>query len=204
MIKLHIANITGDMDKLLTRIKSAHKKAAKTVSDKLDLNKVDVIFVADPSKVIKEVGIGGFTPNRHLVYVYIDPEFDVTEDEIYATLCHELSHARRYDGEGYGTTLFDSMIFEGIATAFEKEATKGKSFVVKEIESRSNTDKLFKYAEGEFSLKSFNYYRWFIQGDAWIPRWAGYEIGYYVVREYMKKTHKKASELILEASSSFN
>lgn len=205
MITLLIANVTGSMDGLLDRIKSAHQRATKTASDLLGIDDVDVVCVADASRAMKEIGVGGFTPNRHLVYVYINPDFDVAESEIYATLCHELNHARRYDGEGYGKTLFESMIFEGLATAFEAEASKGDSFVVHELEARSDTLRLIDQTKQEFKSTDFDYLSWFVSdNDKKLPRWTGYEIGYYLVRQYMKKTNKKASELVLETSTSFN
>ena len=205
MITLHVANVTGSMDSLLARIKSAHQRAAKTAAGLLGMDNVDVVCVVDTSKVIKEIGVGGFTPNRHLTYLYIDPDFDVSESEIYATLCHELNHARRYDGEGYGKTLFDSMIFEGLATAFEAEASGGETFFTRELNARHQTEELISQTKQEFNSTAFNYSHWFIFDDSkHLPRWAGYEIGYYLVRQYMKKTNKKASELVLEASSSFN
>ena len=36
-----------------------------------------------------------------------------------------------------------------------------------------------------------------------IPRWAGYEMGYFIVTRYMKLTNKKASELIYENVDNF-
>jgi uncharacterized protein YjaZ len=205
MITLFIANASGNMNKLLNRIESAYKKATKTVSDLLGLDMVDVICIGDASMVIPEIGVGGYTPSRHITYLYIDPDFDVSEDEIYATLCHEMYHAKRYDGEGYGRTLFDSMIFEGLATAFEDEISNNTAFMPVQLLSRKNTASLVSNIKNKLPSTDFDHFQWFIfDSSGKLPRWAGYEVGYYLVRQYMKKNNKKASELVLEASSNFS
>lgn len=50
-----------------------------------------------------------------------------------------------------------------------------------------------------------NYGELFFDGNKkkGIPRWAGYEIGYYLVKQIMKKTGKKASELFNLSSENF-
>lgn len=54
-------------------------------------------------------------------------------------------------------------------------------------------------------LGEFNNGELFFDGnkEKGLPRWAGYKIGYYLVKQYLKKTKKKASELIGEASDPF-
>ncbi len=204
MINLLIANVTGSLDRLIPRIQAAHGRAVETANQLLKLDDVDIVIVDDPSSCIPEIGTGGFTPNRHLVYCHIDPSVNVSEDEIYASLCHELNHARRYDGEGYGKTLFESMIFEGLAIAFEAEVSGGQSFMTQALESRHDTQALVDQSKQQFDTADFIYYTWFINDTSGrLPRWAGYEIGYYLVRQYMKKTNKKASELVLEPAANF-
>lgn len=204
MINLLIANVTGSLDQLMPRIKAAHDRAVETTNQLLKLDDVDIIIVDDPSSCIPEVGTGGFTPNRHLVYCHMDPSVDVAEDEIYASLCHELNHARRYDGEGYGKTLFESMIFEGLAIAFEAEVSGGQSFMTRALESRQDTQALIDRTKQDFDTTDFIHYTWFINDmSGRLPRWAGYEIGYYLVKKYMETTGKKASELVLEPAANF-
>lgn len=203
-IHLLIANSNGTLDKQLAKIKSSFERASKTVSNKINLDKVDVICIDDKSMVIPEIGIGGYTPSRHVSYLYIDGPKQIEESEIYNTLCHELHHAKRYDGPSYGDTLFDSMVFEGLATAFEDEVSGGKAFLPSELRKRLSTDDLIKKAFKDFLIKDFNHYRWFIYDDTKkLPRWAGYEMGYNIVSGYMLKNNKKASDLVLEGPDKF-
>lgn len=199
-ITLFISNASGSFSKLEPIIRSALEKAVAIAVDKISLKDVDVICIDDPSMVIPEIGIGGYTPSRHLMFLYIDSQSDkVTEQEIINTLCHEFYHSMSYDGPGYGKTLFDSMIFEGLATAFEEESAKGNSFLVRNLRSREASQALFAKHSNELDAEDFNHFKWFIYDETnELPRWAGYEIGFYIVRAYLEETNKKASEVILE------
>lgn len=199
-INLFVANAGGSLTKHGSMIQSAFDRASTILATTINAQNVDVICIDDPDMVIPETGVGGYTPSRYISYLYIDSTSDeLTEDEIFNTLCHELYHARSYDGPGYGSTLFDSVIFEGLATAFEEEMSNGESFLARDLKGRKNTKELFAKVRAELDTKDFNHFRWFIYDESnELPRWAGYEIGFYIVGEYLKNTNKKASEIILE------
>jgi uncharacterized protein YjaZ len=202
---LFIANANHQLDTLLGKIQRAHDRAVTTAAKLLDLDELDIVCIGDATMAIPEIGVGGYTPNRYLSYIYVDPKFDIDENEIYNTLCHELHHAKRYDGEGYGKTLFDSMIFEGLAVAFEEEVSGRGAFMPSQMRSRKDTAALVSKLQNHFQDHNFEHLRWFIfDNSGELPRWAGYEMGYYLVRHYLQRhPNKKASELVLEASSSF-
>lgn len=201
-IKLHIINSAGTLDALESSIKAAYSKAIERVASELGLNTVDIVCLQDEKMVIPEIGVGGYTPNRNLVYIYVDTKKDISENELYNTLCHELHHAKRYDGPGYGKTLFDSMIFEGLATAYEAE--NEHAFIPEQLMARQDTLKLIDNVKEHFTDTDFNHFKWFIYDEGnELPRWAGYEIGFYIVRNYLERTNKKASDLVTEASDIF-
>ena len=204
-INLFVANASGSLSEQLKIIQSAFDRASLVAQQLIGLTDVDVICINDANMVIPEVGVGGYTPSRHLSYLYVDPlNEELSEQEIFNTLCHELYHAKSYDGQGYGSTLLDSIIFEGLATAFEDEVSKGNSFVVKELSTRNTSERLLQKHRDELSDEEFNHFRWFIFDETKeLPRWAGYEIGYHIVKKYLKKTNKKASELVVEDLSVF-
>lgn len=199
-INLFVANASGSLSEQFKIIQSAFDRASSVAQSLIGLTDVDVICIDDSNMVIPEVGVGGYTPGRHLSYLYVDPlNKELSEQEIFNTLCHELYHAKSYDGQGYGSTLLDSMIFEGLATAFEDEVSHGNSFVVKELNARNTSEQLLQKHRDELLGEDFNHFRWFIFDETKeLPRWAGYEIGYHIVKKYLKKTNKKASELVIE------
>jgi len=203
-MNLLITNADGSLEKHIQLIQSAFHRAVDVATNVLKLDKVDIVCLNDKNAVIPEIGIGGYTPSRHLVYLYIDPLFNIEEDEIFYTLCHEFNHARRYDGPGFGKTLFDSMIFEGLATAFEDEISDHKAFLPTFLRNREDTIALLAKSEPSFQSTDFIYHNWFISDpNKVIPRWAGYEMGFYLVNKCIDSNNKKASDLVLEGSDTF-
>ncbi len=201
-IKLHLGNSSGLLDQQEDKIRRAFDKASDTCTHLLKLGRVDVMCWADPRAVIPETGVGGYTPNRHLIQWTVDSSKDLDAGELYYTLCHEMNHARRYDGEGYGKTLFDSMVFEGLATCFEGEVSGGKAMLYKYVTSHPDPkDLVTKYFLKHMDSTDFMYRDWFIRDPTELrPRWAGYIAGTYVIAEYMAAKNKTAPELVLEAS----
>lgn len=202
-INLFIANAGHLLDNNMAAIKRAFERAQKSVSEALRLNEVDVVCIADKYRVIPETGMSGFTPNRHLVYLYVDAAKTLDEDELYATLCHEFAHVKRYEASGYGETLLDSIIFEGLAVAFEEEMPSGQgTFFVNYMKSNNNAP-LSEKIKKHFGDRQFSHFHWFIEESDELPRWTGYRVGYYLVTQYMEKTGKKASELLVEDTAKF-
>ena len=196
---LFIANASGILNSHLQAIQSAYSRAAILGSEKLGLDSMDVICIADAKMVIPETGVGGFTPGRHLIYLYIDPDQTPSEDEIFYTLCHEMHHAKRYEGPGYGKTLLDSVVFEGLATCFEAEVSDDKAFLVNHLSERDDVAELTQRVQEHLDDTDFNYYEWFINDPSGnLPRWTGYLVGYRLVKSYLAATNKKASEAVLE------
>lgn len=206
-INLIVANVSGSLDAHLKKIDDAFSISKKYLQENIKLDCIDVVCLDNPSMCIKEIGVGGYTPSRHLSYLYIDPSVEIDTSELVYTLCHELSHAKRFDTCGHGVSLFDSFIFEGLATAFEEEAGSSmkmpRSYVVKTVTEYNQIENLMSYAKAYYDVKDFNYHQWFISGFDEVPRWGGYMIGYKLVTDYLKKHNKKASELLLEDSKIF-
>lgn len=196
---LFIANASGGLNSHLQAINSAYSRAASLASGALGLDGIDVVCIADPKSVIPETGIGGFTPGRHLIYLYIDPSKTINENEIFYTLCHEMHHAKRYDGPGYGVTLLDSIVFEGLATCFEAEVSEEAAFLVNHLNERKDGARLTTVVRDHMDDTDFNYFEWFIHdASGKLPRWTGYLVGYRLIKSYLTATNKKASEAVLE------
>jgi len=78
----------------------------------------------DASQAIPEIGVGGYTdPKGGNVDLWIDPHRarlrQVLETWIPASVAHELDHSSRIrTGPGYGYTLGEAMVSEGLADRF--------------------------------------------------------------------------------------
>jgi uncharacterized protein YjaZ len=104
-INHYIANSTGELDKLVIPI----------VEKELDAAQIDIIFVSAAASAIPEYGIGGSSRGPNHVYVSFDPKSDkITQEGLNETLFHEIHHCMRWRNPGYGKTLGETMISEGI------------------------------------------------------------------------------------------
>jgi len=158
----------------------------------LGANKIDVIFIYAPKSVIPEMGIGANSPGPHNIYVAFDPEFkDIKDEDIFLSIMHEAHHCMRWRDPGYGKTLGEAMISEGLATLYEEELS-GKPPIYSQMNIQPEE---IEEAKKMINHEKYDHAKWFF-GTNEITRWFGYTYGYQLCKAYAVKTGKKASQLI--------
>ena len=170
------------------------------VRQALELPRLTIVVVDQPSAVIPEVGLGGYTPGAAQVRLFVDPaRADFAANlarELRPLLAHELHHAARWKAVGYGFSLRDAAVSEGLADHFAQEVTGGAA----PPWSRAlDADALARWLP-EVTTRGrgvYNHNAWFFgQGDS-IPRWTGYAVGYELVRRHLAAdTTRRASTLV--------
>jgi uncharacterized protein YjaZ len=190
-------------------IQFAAEKALAKAKSIFNVDDVLVEIKEDPNKVILETGVGGYTPNSHTIFVYYDSTNknfrENPREKIKSTVTHEFHHAVRNRTYNWKEdTLLGAMITEGLADHFDIEVNGGEpkpwSVVLKDVE----IERIKVIANPEFNSREYNHSEWFFGSqERNIPRWAGYAIGFKLVDSYLKKSGKKASELVAEPAKSF-
>lgn len=174
---------------LLRVLKQNLKKLEKIFNFKFD---IDLILLEEKSLVIKEYGVAGFTPRKDLIYVYFDTRFKNLHQTIKKylppTLAHECHHAARWTEVGYGETLFEEIVTEGTATAFEVEYGGFVTLHAKAL-TKNKEGKMWHKIQPFLNSKDFDHNLWFFGGDK-IPRWTGYHLGYKLAKKYLAKHPK--------------
>ena len=173
----------------------------------MPINNLQIRVVNNPNYVIPEIGMGGFNPNPNEVILSINagyPDLDnVLETYLIPLLAHEVHHAKRRRSVGYGNTLLQAIVSEGLADHFSMEV----SGIDPPPWSIALTDKQLQEWIEEASKswhQSYNHRDWFGGANPNIPRWTGYSIGFYLVSNYLAKNpNKSASELHNEPARSF-
>lgn len=77
-ILLGSARLTNYQDK----IRKAFNQTIEKISNKVSISDVDVVIYDNPHGAIPEVGVGGYTPDSHTVFISLDPEFSNFEQTI--------------------------------------------------------------------------------------------------------------------------
>jgi len=197
-INLHILNASGRLNDTSDQIEKEFHCAVDKISKTIPLSDTDIVIYDNPHGIIPELGIGGYTPSPHLVFIYIDPGFpnlsNMLSETFKRTLAHEMYHALRWKNPGYGKTLLEALITEGLADHFDIEVfgqlPHPWSRAVLYKEKKSLIDLVKKEYNNKCDRKVYK--EWFLGwGSRGIPRWSGYTVGFEIVKKYLK-TYKKS------------
>lgn len=201
-LKLTVANAgdhfsTDDVSAIQAGVRAAERFIVRHFELDYDIN----VIVTSPSYLmptIPEDGISGRTYNSRLIMLVIDTaQTKASEDFVFETVCHELSHSLRWEKvPDRADTLLKAILFEGVATVLEEvavEQTKRPSsqFYLNEIrQTDQNTiNTIYANLVSMFDDTNYDYGTVFFDGDASLPRWSGYKLGYDLVRRYMGKNN---------------
>ncbi|WP_147107239.1 DUF2268 domain-containing putative Zn-dependent protease [Tateyamaria sp. syn59] len=176
----HFADARGRLKPWRGSIEAAIARTHKRVRDRVAVEQLDIV-VQDSPRVIRELGHVGFAPNGWMVYLSFDPEADAFESNLDTplerTLAHEINHILRWRGPGYGATLGEALISEGLAGVFVRDlyASPPEPWECALGDTAALADQVI--AEWD---QAYDHGEWFF-GTGQHPVWAGYTIGYRIV-----------------------
>jgi len=200
-------NASGKFTSIQDRIRKTVRQTVKKVNKRLPIDNIDIVFKVDYNGMLKDIdGIGGFSPADDYVQIALDFTYPnlkkILDKYVERTLIHELHHTQRYKANQLGNTLFEFMISEGLADYFVFEIT-GAAPKWAKVLSDKQKKVMFKKAMPEMNKKIFSYEDWFICGSKKrnIPKWAGYSLGFELVRLYLEKHPQLDAAKLTQASA---
>ena len=169
---------------LAAGLRAVVEKALARFATELDLDGVDVVLMSS-TFTLPETGVHGYVPNAHQVDLSVTPGGPAFErlwlTEVPATLAHELHHVRRWRGPGYGETLLEALVSEGLAQHFEA-GFRGKPPIY--AQPTMDLATLWERAQPQLSAPH-DHAAWFYGSQTQdFPRWSGYALGYELVRRF--------------------
>lgn len=196
MANIHLLNSGGELEPYRERILEYAERTVSRVQDLLLLRNVDVAIMRNPWAVIPSTGIGGTAPTAHTILISLEPNtarfLEQLEVEFCATLAHELHHAMRYHNPGTMKNLADALVWEGLAQHFEIEFRGGEIPPYATLNDPSRMGELLELAKLEFDAP-LDYTGWFFGIPSRdVPSWAGYALGFEVMRRYFARTNETA------------
>lgn len=181
----------GQRDNLLGGYDEIIKKSAKDAFGKCRefLRKEIFLFVFPTSdEFIKEKmgGVNGFTSWKRTIILTVNPENDLQEN-ISNRIVHEIVHTIfNYNiSEEFG--LGESLINEGLAENFRESVSGGKEPWVTAL-NHEEYKRIAEEIKDNLYGKEYDYGEIFF-GTGRYPNWAGYTIGYNLVKDYLKKKY---------------
>lgn len=207
MIQVHLLNSRGTLDAYREQILGLTEAALERVQALLPIDGADVVIYDEPRFVIPATGIGGYCDAPHTVFVPLDPKHpklaDTLETELVPSLAHELHHAMRHRGPGYGDTLLEALVSEGLATHFETAFRgDGPPYTARAL-TPEQLMTLTAQAEREFGSATYDHQRWFFGAGGELPFYAGYSIGYNLVGRGLARLGESAATAHAFPASSF-
>ena len=158
--------------------------------------------------IIPEDGVGGRTRTSDFIEFAINEE-KATKNLISEMVAHEFCHAARWGkNDEWINSLFDGIISEGIATYLEAEFVKDrkeKTVFIETILERTDDEnkKILEKLRDQLESNYYDYDTIFFNGNDELPRWSGYSLGYYLVKKYLEKTHKKIEDAFADKYAEF-
>lgn len=179
-LALHIGNASGELTHLVKVITRAYDKASEIILEIFGEQNIDIFVLNETYHVIPEYGFGGFTPSRDIVYININKNSsNIDLKTMVSIMLHEIHHAMRWDKVGYGETLGEALVSEGLAVYLEVAYTKSVPIYSKIKLAAGIPSKAMKESDSD----TYDHNSWFYGSDT-IPRWSGYTLGYEMVRQF--------------------
>jgi len=187
----------GRLDAIIAWLEAA----AREVAPPLDADRIDVVVVPG-KRLIPDWDCNGYAHGPWRITLTLDPECDGREHrplaaQLRAMLAHELHHAMRSRAPGYGSTLGEALVTEGLAQCYEEEAgcpTPNYALAVR----GEALAKLMEMAQAELWSESYHHDKWFFgsKTDAAFPWAGGYSLGYVLMRGWLQQQAKSASSAV--------
>ena len=200
-ITLHVLNADGRLSDIESAAKAAFAQALVRIQALLPIDGVDVLLSGEPASTVPELGLGGYSANGSRCFLFIDPAHPTLRESLAMRfapfLAHELHHCLRWRGPGYGSSLAQALITEGLACHFEAEVTTGSLPLYAAPLPENQMTALRALAQAEAASDKYDHNRWFY-GTGDLPRWAGYALGARIVGEIMRTTRVTAASLAHE------
>lgn len=188
-------------------LEEAVVRTLAAVNARMPVDDVRIRVLTDRTGVIPEVGLGGYAASGREVHLSVDlqrPDLtEVIERDLLPLLAHELHHARRMRTVGYGATLFEAAVSEGLADHFSVEVAGIDpplwSVALSGAALEAWTELLLTEPAGPYDHSA-----WFFGSRGDVPRWTGYAVGYRVVGRFLAVAPgRRASLLVSEPAASF-
>ncbi|WP_324019702.1 peptidase [Pantoea sp. JZ29] len=194
--------LTAHSDWIKDCLTATHRRADSLMS----LPALDVV-VKTGNRVVPEKGHSGFCPEPGIVYVTVDPDNPAfcqnAAQSLERMFAHELHHAARWAGPGYGTTLGEACVSEGLAGHFVLELFGGEP----ERWECINAELIHAYLpqlHQDWLCTDYDHSKWFY-GAGDMPRWLGYTLGFNLVASYLAaRPERRASQLAHTEADSFS
>ena len=187
--RLHWLEAGRDLTPWRGRIASEVEAAWTAMTAKVGTPPLDILVQRLPGAVIPEVGMVGHAYRTGLFALTLDPDnphfaASLAEGALRRLTAHEAHHCLRMAALGYGRTLGEALVSEGLAGQFTGWLFGSPP---EPWERAADDDALRSHAPGAAALAEpgYDHDAWFFGAGGHRPRWLGYTLGYRLVGRWL-------------------
>ncbi|WP_375466216.1 DUF2268 domain-containing putative Zn-dependent protease [uncultured Methylobacterium sp.] len=188
--QLHWLEASGDLRPWRAAITAEVEIARKAIADVLPVPPLDILVERLPGATIPETGTLGRAHRASLFALTLDPDNPnfaraLRDGGLRRTVAHEAHHCLRMAGPGYGWTLGEALVSEGLAGQFVSRVFGTPP----EPWECAVTDAVLKANLPDHATlvgNGHDHRAWFFGFGGRYPRWLGYTLGYRIVGNWLR------------------
>lgn len=188
---LHWLEAEGSLAPWRDRIEAEVVAAAEAVGRAVPRPPIDLLLQVVPGGGIPGLGLGGHAFRRGRIDLAFDPGApelarSLAGDLLRRLVAHEAHHCLRHAGAGYGRTLGEALVSEGLADHFAEELFGPPPLPWTAPFTATERDQVLARAEPLLRAPRYDHAAWFYaDGKGPLPRWAGYRLGYGLIAAHL-------------------
>ncbi|MCJ2060430.1 DUF2268 domain-containing protein [Methylobacterium sp. J-048] len=186
---MHWLEASGDLRPWRDAVTAEIALARDAVAGVLPLPSLDILVDRRPGETIPETGTAGRAYRPSLLSLTLDPDnsnfvTSLSNGDIRRTVVHEVHHCLRMAGPGYGATLGEALVSEGLAGKFVRHLfgtppEPWESAVSDAVLATNRPD------AAALAGTDYDHGAWFFGRCGLYPRWLGYTLGYRIVGDWL-------------------
>jgi len=164
----------------------------QTIAGLVPPSRLTVEVRLEPVRVIPELGMVGYCPGPLGFSISVaprNPNFApaLKQGALRRQVAHEANHCLRNAGPGYGRTLGEALVSEGLAGHFVHRLygtppELWECALAEDVALRHLPD------DATLAKTDYDHAGWFFGAGGRYPRWLGYTLGYVIVGRWLART----------------
>ena len=186
---VHWLEAAGTLEPWKSQIATEIEATRSVVSRLITPPRLDILVQRGAGAVIAEIGMVGQAYRASLFSLTVDPDnpnfaSSLADGTLRRQVAHEVHHCLRYAGPGYGASLGQALVSEGLAGHFARHLFQTPP---EPWERAVDASVAWGFLPDADTLASFSYNHpaWFFGAGGKYPRWLGYTLGYLIVGRWL-------------------
>ncbi|WP_207099933.1 DUF2268 domain-containing putative Zn-dependent protease [Paracoccus shandongensis] len=176
---IHLLNARHALTPVLSEIRQASRDAVARTSSHTDLPDFDLVIRAQSDRSA-DGAVQGQALAPGVVEVALTPDrFD--PQHFTRALVRQMAHLVRWEGPGYGRSLGEALVSEGLAGHFVLQVMGGQPDPIDTVRPAQGT---LRQAMNEWARRDYDHPRWF-NGKGDLRRGTGNSLGHRILAEHL-------------------